>query len=68
MGLLDKLGDQVSRNRDRVDDAIDSGGDFIDSKTGHKHADHVDKGQVFLKDRLDRRRNDGDEAAPRRDH
>lgn len=52
MGLLDNVGDQVAKHRDKIDDAIDKGGDFIDSKTDNKHADKVDKGQEFLKDQV----------------
>lgn len=53
MGLLDNIGDQVARHGDKIDDAIEKGGDFIDSKTGNKHAEHVDQGQKFLKDKVD---------------
>ena len=49
MSALDGLGDFVAKNRDQVDAAIDKGGDFIDEKTDSKHAEHVDKGQAFLR-------------------
>lgn len=51
MGVFDNLGDQVAKHRDKVDDAIEKGGDFVDSKTGNKYEEHVDKGQDFLRDK-----------------
>lgn len=51
MGLLDNIGDQVAKHSDKIDDAIDKSGDFIDEKTGGKYADKVDRGQEFLKDK-----------------
>lgn len=53
MGLLDDIGDQVAKHSDKIDDAIDRGGDFIDSKTDGKYADKVDRGQDFLRDKAD---------------
>lgn len=51
MGILDGLGDQVAKHSDKVDDAVEKGGDFVDSKTDSKYAEHVDKGQDFLSDK-----------------
>lgn len=51
MSALEGLGDFVGKNRDQVDGAIEKGGDFIDEKTGNKHAEHVDKGQDFLREK-----------------
>ncbi|MGV8845375.1 antitoxin [Tessaracoccus sp.] len=52
MGVFDGLGEQIVKNKGHVDDAIEKGGDFIDSKTGSKHAEYVDKGQDFLRDKV----------------
>ncbi len=52
MGLLDGLGDQIAKHKDKIDDAVDKGGDFVDSKTDNKYAEHVDKGQDFLRDKV----------------
>lgn len=54
MGLFDNIGDQVAQHKDKIDGAIDAGGDFIDEKTGGKYAEHVDKGQDFLKDNVEK--------------
>ncbi|MDO5735903.1 MAG: antitoxin [Propionibacteriaceae bacterium] len=65
MGLLDGLGEQIAKNRDHVDGAIEQGGDYLDSKTGKKYAEHVDKGQDFLRDKVGEFGRDKD--APSRD-
>ena len=65
MGLLDGLGEQIVKNQEQVDGAIDKGGDFVDSKTDNKYASHVDKGQDFLRDKVGKF-GEGN-SAPRRD-
>ena len=52
MGLFDSLGEQIAKHKDKIDGAVQRGGDFIDSKTDSKYAEHVDKGQDFLRDRV----------------
>lgn len=65
MGIMDNIGDAVNKNRDKIGDAakqhgdkidagIDRTGDFVDEKTGNKYAQHVDKGQDFARDQVDR--------------
>lgn len=51
MGLLDGMGDQIAKHKDKIDGAVDKGGDYVDSRTDNKYADHVDKGQDFLRDK-----------------
>jgi hypothetical protein len=58
MGLLDKIKGLLSQNADKVDQAIDKAGDFVDDKTGGKYADTVDKVQDAAKEALDQ----GDEG------
>lgn len=56
MGLFDKAKEKASGlaggNSDKVDQGVDSAGDFVDDKTGGEHADKVDKGQEFAKDKF----------------
>lgn len=52
MDMFDKLKDQANQNPDQVRDAVEKGGDFIDEKTGNKYAEHVDKAQDFITDRV----------------
>ncbi len=52
MGLLDGLGEQIAKHKDKIDGTVQRGGDFIDSKTDSKYAEHVDKGQDFLRDKV----------------
>ncbi len=56
MGLFDSAKDKATEfandNPDKVSDGIEKGGDFIDSKTGDKYADKVDKGQAAIGDKF----------------
>ncbi len=56
MGLFDSAKDKATEfandNPDKVSDGIEKGGDFIDSKTGDKYADKVDKGQAAMGDKV----------------
>ena len=61
MGLMDKVRSMLGQHGDKVESGIDKGGDFIDDKTGGKHAAHVDKAQDAAKDAL--RKLDGDPNA-----
>ena len=48
-GIVDKGKDLAAENSDKIDDVVDKAGDFIDSKTGGKYADKVDKVQEAAK-------------------
>ena len=52
MDFVDKIKDAISGHEDKIDGAIDQGGNFVDSKTDGKYAGHVDQGQDFLKEQL----------------
>ena len=62
MDFVDKIRDAISGHEDKIDGAIDQGGNFVDSKTDGKYAGHVDQGQDFLKEQL--RTQSGDQQAP----
>ena len=49
MSFLDKAKDLVEKNADKVEQAIDKAGDFIDEKTGGKYKEAVDKVQDAAK-------------------
>ncbi len=52
MGLSDSLGEQIAANKGHIDDAVEKSGDYVDGKTDDKYAEHVDKGQDFLRDKV----------------
>jgi hypothetical protein len=54
MALLDKVKDLLSKNKDKVDTAIDKAGDMVDKKTQGKYAQHVDKAQEAAKNQLNK--------------
>jgi uncharacterized protein YjbJ (UPF0337 family) len=54
MGLLDKAKSLLSQNKDKANDAVDKGGDFVDDKTGGKYTDKVDTAQDKAKDLIDK--------------
>ncbi len=54
MGFLDKVKGMFSKHADKVDTAIDKGGDVIDDKTGGKFSEQVDKGQDAAHDTVDK--------------
>lgn len=43
MGLLDKAKKMLDGNKDKVAQGVDKATDVVDSKTGRKHSDHLDK-------------------------
>lgn len=51
-GLANKAKEFAAKNPDKVDRAIDKAGDIVDSKTGGKYADKVDKAQDAAKKAL----------------
>jgi MT0933-like antitoxin protein len=54
MGFLDKVKDLLSKNKDKVDTAIDKAGDIVDSKTQGKYTDTVNKVQDAAKNAVDK--------------
>ncbi len=43
MGILDKVKKFATGNKDKVSQGVDKGTDTVDSKTGGKHTDHLNK-------------------------
>ncbi|HKV20790.1 MAG TPA: antitoxin [Mycobacterium sp.] len=54
MGFLDKAKDLVSKNADKVEQAIDKAGDIVDKKTQGKYTGQVDKVQEAAKKAVDK--------------
>jgi hypothetical protein len=54
MGFLDKAKDLVSKNADKVEQAIDKAGDIVDKKTQGKYAGQVDKVAEAAKKAVDK--------------
>ncbi|MGW6375636.1 antitoxin [Rhodococcus sp. NPDC055112] len=48
-GLFGKGKQAAAQHSDKIEDAVDKAGDFIDEKTGGKYAQHVDKAQDAAK-------------------
>ncbi|MET1063829.1 MAG: antitoxin [Arthrobacter sp.] len=67
MGLLDDLKGKAQKviggNEQAIKDGIEKAGDFVDSKTGGKHADKIDSVQRGASDFVDKS-NDRPNAAP----
>ncbi|KQN86478.1 antitoxin [Arthrobacter sp. Leaf69] len=67
MGLLDDLKGKAQQviggNEGAIKDGIEKAGDFVDSKTGGKHADKIDAVQRGASDFVDKA-NDRPNAAP----
>jgi gas vesicle protein len=54
MGLLDKAKEVLHENAEKVEQAIDKAGDFIDEKTQGKFSETVDKVQDAAKTAVDK--------------
>ena len=54
MAFLDKVKDLLSKNKGAVDSAIEKAGDIVDSKTGGKYAEQVDKAQEAAKNAVEK--------------
>jgi uncharacterized protein YjbJ (UPF0337 family) len=54
MGFLDKAKSLVSKNADKVEQAIDKAGDIVDQKTQGKYTSKVDKVQDAAKKAVDK--------------
>ncbi len=52
MSMFDQAKDALGGHEEQVDQAVERGGDLVDEKTGGQHAEHVDKGQDFVRDQL----------------
>lgn len=56
MGLFDsaksKATEFANDNPDKLQNGIEKGGDFVDSKTGDKYVEQVDKGQEAIGDKF----------------
>ncbi len=67
MGLLDDLKGKAQQviggNEEAIKDGIEKAGDFVDSKTGGKHADQIDAVQRGASDFVDHA-NDRPNTAP----
>ena len=67
MGLLDDLKGKAQQviggNEEAIKDGIEKAGDFVDSKTGGKHADKIDAVQRGASDFVDKA-NDQPNTAP----
>lgn len=48
-GLVDKAQDAAAKNSDKISDAVDKAGGFIDDKTKGKYADKIEKGKQAAK-------------------
>lgn len=51
--LINKAKEKMSGNKDKVEQGIDKGGDFVDKKTGGKHSDKIKKTQDKGKEMFD---------------
>jgi len=43
MGIMDKAKKFAAGNKDKISDGVDRATDAVDSKTGGKHTDHLQK-------------------------
>ncbi|NEW38911.1 antitoxin [Nocardia cyriacigeorgica] len=48
-GLVGKGQEAAAKNSDKINQAIDKGGDFIDQKTKGKYSDKIEKGKEAAK-------------------
>nr|WP_221333090.1 antitoxin [Nocardia transvalensis] len=51
-GLVGKGRDAASENAEKIHDAVDKAGGFIDEKTGGKYSDKIGKGTDALKNAI----------------
>lgn len=52
MGLFDKAKEFLGQHGDKVDQGVDKAGDMVDERTQGKHAEHVDRAQDLVKERI----------------
>jgi hypothetical protein len=48
-GLVGKGKEAAAKNADKINDAVDKAGDFIDQKTHGKYSDKIEKGKEAAK-------------------
>ena len=48
-GLVGKGKEAAAKNADKINEAVDKTGSFIDEKTGHKYSDKIGKAQEAAK-------------------
>ncbi|MEV5838866.1 antitoxin [Nocardia sp. NPDC052112] len=48
-GLVGKGKEAAAKNADKINEAVDKAGTFIDEKTGHKYTDKIEKGKEAAK-------------------
>ncbi|MFI9506133.1 antitoxin [Nocardia sp. NPDC052566] len=48
-GLVGKGKEAAAKNADKINEAVDKAGNFIDEKTGHKYSDKIEKGKEAAK-------------------
>ncbi|MFR9750871.1 antitoxin [Nocardia sp. 004] len=48
-GLVDKGRDTAAKNSDKINDALDKAGDFVDQRTQGKYSDKITKGKEAAK-------------------
>lgn len=48
-GLVGKGKEAAAKNADKINEAVDKAGSFIDDKTGHKYHDKIEKGKEAAK-------------------
>ncbi|QCB50257.1 antitoxin [Rhodococcus sp. PAMC28707] len=51
-GLIEKGQKAAAENSDKIEQAVDKAGDFVDKKTGGKYADQIDKVQDAAKNAI----------------
>lgn len=51
-GLVGKGRDAAAENPEKVHEAVDKAGDFIDEKTDHKYSDKIAKGKEAAKNAI----------------
>ncbi|MGW4356338.1 antitoxin [Nocardia sp. NPDC004582] len=51
-GLVGKGKDMAAQNAEKVEQAVDKAGSFVDEKTGGKYSSHIDKGTEAVKNAL----------------
>ncbi|WP_433195961.1 antitoxin [Nocardia sp. CA-107356] len=62
-GLVGKGKEAAAKNADKINEAVDKAGNFIDEKTGHKYSDKIEKGKEAAKNAVPTDR-PAPEAAP----
>ncbi|MGY4098602.1 antitoxin [Nocardia sp. R16R-3T] len=51
-GLVGKGKEAAAKNADKINEAVDRAGGFLDDKTGHKYHDKIEKGKQAAKNAI----------------